>query len=147
LLEDQKEYVDSVLEGQGYDVIVIDGICRYDCARVAVGRVREGGLVVLDNSDWYPNTAKLLREAGLIQVDFSGLGPINYYSWTTSLFLTREVSLRAKSEIQPQPSIGSLIQTAKGDKGLLTGRTPPNGPSNSQVTTDHSYRMPTCEQL
>jgi hypothetical protein len=136
LLENQREYVDSVLEGQGYDVIVIDGICRYDCARVAAGRVREGGLIILDNSDWYPNTAKLLREAGFIQVDFSGLGPINYYTWTTSLFIAREISIQAESEIQPQPSIASLILTAEDDKGLLTDRTQPNKPSSFQATTD-----------
>mgnify|MGYP002783752201 FL=1 len=71
----------------GFDVIVIDGRERYACTRAAAGKVRAGGFVLLDNSEWYPNCAALLRESGLIEVDFAGLGPVVDFSWTTSLFL------------------------------------------------------------
>lgn len=36
-----------------------------------------GGIIVLDNTGWYPNTARLLREEfKLTQIDFHGLKPV-----------------------------------------------------------------------
>jgi hypothetical protein len=42
---------------------------------------------------------------GYIEIDFHGFGPINDYTWTTSLFLDREIALEPKS-IQPTIPIG-----------------------------------------
>lgn len=113
LFEEEQEYVNSIFKGQKkYDVIVIDGVHRLPCAEVAVQCLAPGGLIILDNSDWFPKTTTCLREAGLIQVDFTGLGPINYYTWTTSIFLERSFSLKSRSELQPEYGIGSLVQVA-----------------------------------
>lgn len=113
LFEEEQEYVNSIFKGQKkYDVIVIDGVHRLSCAEVAVQCLAPGGLIILDNSDWFPKTTTCLREAGLIQVDFTGLGPINYYTWTTSIFLERSFSLKSRSELQPEYGIGSLVQVA-----------------------------------
>lgn len=113
LLEEEQEYVNSIFKDQKkYDVIVIDGVHRLSCAEVAVQCLAPGGLIILDNSDWFPKTTTTLREAGLIQVDFTGLGPINYYTWTTSIFLDRSFSLKSRSELQPEHGIGSLVQVA-----------------------------------
>jgi hypothetical protein len=71
-----------------FDIIVVD--CadnRLACARAVEGRLREGGMVVLDNSDWYPNAAAALRSQGLIQVDYPDFRPDHYYRCCTSLFL------------------------------------------------------------
>jgi hypothetical protein len=113
LIEEENDYVNSIFKEQKrYDVIVIDGVHRLACARAAVQCLAPGGLIILDNSDWFPKTTTNLREAGLIQVDFTGLGPVNYYTWTTSIFLEQNFSLRARSEIQPENGIGSLVQVA-----------------------------------
>ena len=54
-----------------YDLIVIDCAAnRYECAIAAGRKLRAAGMIVLDNSDWYPNTAAHLRSLDLIQVDF-----------------------------------------------------------------------------
>jgi hypothetical protein len=47
----------------------------------------------------------------LIQVDFSGYGPVNNYTWTTSLFLRPGVKLKPIGPRMPQPAIASLVQT------------------------------------
>jgi hypothetical protein len=70
-----------------YGVVVVDGSHRYDCAQSAVAAVQPGGMIILDNSDWHPGTARLLRDAGFVQIDFIGPGPINPYPWATSAFM------------------------------------------------------------
>jgi len=101
--------------GRSFDVIVIDGAARGNtrlkCARRAPGVLREGGLIILDNADWLPESARLLRESDLIQVDMTGFGPVNGYTWTTSLFLHRACTLRPRSPRQPEAGIGSWHQT------------------------------------
>jgi hypothetical protein len=85
LIPGEDEYVAAC--SSPCDVVNIDGSYRLACARASVARVRPGGMMVLDNSDWFPNTATFLRDAGLTQVDFIGMGPINPYAWATSVFL------------------------------------------------------------
>jgi hypothetical protein len=96
----------------GFDVIVVDGAARggtrLRCARKAVRRLRPGGMVILDNSDWLPESARLLREADLIQVDMTGFVPIAGHTQTTSLFLHREFRIQPKSGRQPMPGPGAV---------------------------------------
>lgn len=88
-----------------FDLILIDGIQRESCARMALKLLKSGGLIILDNSDRHPDIAKLYRANDFIEVDFHGLGPINDYTWTTSFFFDRSVNLRPIA-LQPVIPIG-----------------------------------------
>jgi hypothetical protein len=91
----KEDYVQAIARaGASYDVIVIDGSHRYACAEVAGRYLKEGGFIILDNSDWFPNACRILRESGLIQIDFSGFGPFNGYAWCTSLFLKKNLDFK-----------------------------------------------------
>jgi hypothetical protein len=104
-------YVDALKETRRlWDVIVVDGAWRRDCARAAVEHLSPTGFIILDNSDWYPKTAADLRQADLIEVDFTGLGPVNYFTWTTSFFLRRAAQLKPRGPLQPRGGIGSLAK-------------------------------------
>lgn len=104
-------YVATLGEQAGtFDVIVVDGIERLACCRQAPARLTAGGLVILDNADWYPGSAAVLREAGLLQVDMTGFGPVNGYTWTTSLFFHRDFAFPTREKVQPRPGIGSNPQ-------------------------------------
>ena len=52
----------------GFDVIVIDGLVtgrtRLKCAHAALTHLKPGGMIILDNSDWLPESSRTLREAG-----------------------------------------------------------------------------------
>jgi len=85
LIPDRDGYVAAC--DSPHDVVIVDGSHRFACARASVGQVRSGGMLILDNSDWFPNTTAFLRDAGLTQIDFVGMGPINPYAWSTSVFL------------------------------------------------------------
>jgi hypothetical protein len=111
LLEtDRAAYINTIHRGDTwYDVIVVDGVYRYDCAVESLARVREGGMLILDNADWYPETARFLRDAGWFQIDFTGPGPVNLYAWSTSLFVRDGIRI---------PRIPGKIQVAGGTGGV-----------------------------
>lgn len=119
LICDPELYATSILSSDtSFDVIIVDGINRFQCARTALQKLEQGGLIILDNSDWFPKTAGMLRESGLIQVDFTGFGPVNNYTWTTSLFLHREIQINPIADRLPGWGIGSLKDTASDDGPL-----------------------------
>ena len=95
-------------ETDRFDVIVVDGIERRACCAEAVQKLRPGGLIILDNADWHHHCAALLRAAGLLEVDMTGFGPCNGYTWTTSLFFHREFAFPLRGNRQPLHGRGSL---------------------------------------
>lgn len=112
LFDKKEEYVEFIRAfPDEFDIIIIDGSHRYDCAVEALKKLKDDGFIILDNSDWREHTSKLLRDADLIEVDMSGFGPINGYTWTTSFYFRRNVKLSPAHERQPIHGIGSLNQT------------------------------------
>lgn len=107
-------YASAIAEvGQQFDIVIIDGVWRNECAAVALAHVRRDGVIILDNSDWYKDVAQFLRAHGFFQVDFNGFGPVNQYCWTTSVFLPFQSPYMERLK-QPQPIGG--IEVFKGDK-------------------------------
>lgn len=93
---------------EDFDVIVVDGIERRACCAEAVRKLLPGGLIILDNSDWHHHCAMLLRAARLLEVDMSGFGPVNEYTWTTSFYFHREFAFPMQHKRQPVHGIGGL---------------------------------------
>jgi Methyltransferase domain len=111
LAEDARSYSQSILAYEGgFDVIVIDGEYRYDCAVAALKALRPGGMIVLDNADWQPNTTRMLRDTGLLQVDFHGFLPIAEHTIATTVFFHREAAFAPRYDRQPVPGIGSMTK-------------------------------------
>jgi hypothetical protein len=73
-----------------------------------VAALRPGGMIVLDNSDWFPLTAAALRDYDLIEVDMSGFGPINDSAWTTSLFFHRSFAVSPRYGRLPLSPVGGV---------------------------------------
>ncbi len=52
------EYVDAIdrFENDFFDIVIIDGMCREECAARAAPKVKPGGIIVVDDTDqpWYP---------------------------------------------------------------------------------------------
>jgi len=109
---DSDTYADTIRHyGELFDVIVIDGLVtgrtRLKCARLAVQALRPGGMIILDNSDWLPESSRFLRESGLIEVDMTGFAPINDYTCTTSFYLHRAFNFEPLEDRQPLAGIGA----------------------------------------
>jgi hypothetical protein len=110
LCENEKDYLDAINKIPGkVDVIIIDGVYREKCAKLVQDHLSDGGIVILDNADWYKETAKYLREKlDLLEVDFHGFGPINAYTWTTSIFFTRSARFQPVNNCQPHYSVAAI---------------------------------------
>lgn len=82
-------YIGAATMRAEWDVIIIDGSYRLDCAKAALPRLREGGLMIVDNSD-VPGAglepAEYLTQAGLVRADYWGTASISPWG-CTSLFV------------------------------------------------------------
>ena len=108
-------YENAIFEdGKKYDVIVVDGKRRAECAAAAVRALTPGGMIILDDSDRintsqeYVKAVDALRTANLIQIDFYGFSPMNTYTKTTSLFLSRDFDFPSLYKVQPINGWGNL---------------------------------------
>ena len=108
-----EDYIHQPLtEGRKFQVIVVDGFDRHECCQAALPHLAEGGMLLLDNSDWHGRTCQWLGSQGLVQIDFHGLGPLNDYAWCTSLFIRATSALPYQQKPWPAELYGTLEQTA-----------------------------------
>lgn len=122
--EEGEGYYNAILEDKDelYDLIVIDGKKRAECAEVALQKLAKGGIVILDDSDRintskeYVESVETLKKGNFIQVDFYGFCPMTTYPKTTTVFLSRDVQLVSKFEVQPIAGIGNIWHLKKSER-------------------------------
>ena len=84
-----ENYYQKILEFKNeFDVIIIDGKERVDCAKNCIGALKEDGVIIFDNSDRtiYKEAYDYLLEQGFKKIDFRGIGPLVYSDWQTSIY-------------------------------------------------------------
>jgi len=71
-----------------YDVIVIDGRDRVNCALNALPALKADGVIVWDNSDRpdYTEGYEFLRQNGFKKIEFTGMAPLSGATCETSVF-------------------------------------------------------------
>lgn len=112
-VKDRQQYFSMATSD--FDVFIVDGKHRRECLEQIVSLGGGGVMLVLDNSDWYPKSVRFIQDKlGWMQIDFHGFGPINDYTWTTSLFINplRHSEL---NYLMPLKSISGLVQVDEGD--------------------------------
>jgi hypothetical protein len=77
---------------RAYDIVVIDGRDRVNCAQQSLGALKPAGVLIWDNSDRpeFEEGLRLLTRHGFRSLDFEGLGPVNPYPWMTSILYRSE---------------------------------------------------------
>ncbi|WP_017444770.1 hypothetical protein [Gayadomonas joobiniege] len=120
LCESEKDYASTIgHQAFFFDVIIIDGIERRECALAIEDKLntKDGFMIIFDNSDWHSNTARILRDKyDLIQIDFHGFTPINNYTSTTSILLSRNANFKSSDNVQPHFSRCALRFCSVTDK-------------------------------
>ena len=116
-------YENAIFEDKNkYDVIVVDGKRRWQCADTAVKALAEGGMIILDDSDRintseeYVKAVDILKKADLLQVDFYGFCPMNAYTKTTSVFFSRNFNFESLYKVQPVNGWGNLWSKSRKDR-------------------------------
>lgn len=119
LCADGGRYPASIDELPGdFHLILIDGAERFRSAQQALAHLAPGGLLILDNSDWYPQTASMLRQEGLTQIDFCGFAPLNSFPHMTSMFFRHRIDLKYLSRPNDwHPTGGRTIPGGALDDG------------------------------
>ena len=89
-----------------HDIFVIDnnGPFRWRCAEVASSNLAPGGFIILDNSDQCQKACAVLRDAGLVQIDFTGFAPGGGYAQSTSIFFRESFRFRSRGIYRPELS-------------------------------------------
>jgi Methyltransferase domain len=105
-----EEYAGHIARYGDFDVVIVDGTgeSRPTCCGMAIKHLSPGGIVVLDDSDLWPRSAAILRNAGLIQVDFTGFAPLQSHARTTSIFFKRDYCLQPIHDLQPHKSVAQV---------------------------------------
>lgn len=70
------DYSKEILyEEEKFDIVVIDGRDRVRCAQNCVGKLREDGIIIWDNTDreYYEEGFRYLKEQGFKQLELSGI--------------------------------------------------------------------------
>jgi hypothetical protein len=83
-------YIQSVLEGGPWDVVLVDGWNREECLMQARETVRPGGLLLLDNANrlQYAHIPAVMRN-GWERLPFRGLGPARTWVTQTDVYVKR----------------------------------------------------------
>ena len=90
LKKTEADYYSAITDfpANSFDVIVVDGSSRNDCARFALSRLKENGILIFDNSDniKFSESSTMLKDLGFYRIDFWGLIPSYLYKNCTSLY-------------------------------------------------------------
>jgi len=87
------DYNQSILKyKKEFDIIVIDGRERVECARNSIQALKDDGVIIWDNSDReeYKAGYDLIEKAGFKRLDFRSLGPIGHVEWQTTIYYKSE---------------------------------------------------------
>jgi len=83
---------DALSNEARFDIVVVDGLDRFQAARLAIDLIADEGAILFDNSDgyWGPPPSypiiDLFRDAGFLRIDFYGHAPGVVMPHCTSLF-------------------------------------------------------------
>jgi len=71
-----------------FDIVVIDGRDRVNCSKNCLNALKKGGVIIWDNSErkCYREGYDYLIGSGYKRIDFNGMGPVNAYPWSTTIF-------------------------------------------------------------
>ncbi|MEX0998939.1 MAG: hypothetical protein WD000_03135, partial [Thermodesulfobacteriota bacterium] len=83
LYEDGIKFVENVT--QPYDVIIIDGLFRYEMIEIALTLMKDDGMIICDNAEGY-GFYEGFKKSGLNRVDFFGNAPGVVLPHATSIF-------------------------------------------------------------
>ncbi|MBI3869138.1 MAG: class I SAM-dependent methyltransferase [Verrucomicrobia bacterium] len=97
-----------------FDIVVCDGLDRFLCAQKSINLLKEGGAIIIDNSDGNQGTRpgfgfiELYRDAGFSRIDFYGYPPGNTVQQCTSVFFKADCFL-FRGEERPWPPLSFWV--------------------------------------
>jgi hypothetical protein len=74
--------------GQEYDIVVVDGRARVECAKMALAKISSSGVIILDDAhrEEYQVIFALFKSEGFSSIVFEGLKPAGHRLDATAIF-------------------------------------------------------------
>jgi len=74
--------------GKKFDLIIVDGLNRFECAENSIAALKEGGIIILDNSNRmeYKKIYDMLKANNFRWIDFWGVAPGSIKINCTTIF-------------------------------------------------------------
>ena len=111
------KYIESIYDyNYKFDIIVIDGVVRFDCIKPALNKIKDNGIIIFDNTDWHKNSKEKLDKSDLIPIHFHGFKPLHVDSETTSCYIGRKFNKKPNSII---PMAGTIREQHSTDRTIL----------------------------
>lgn len=80
------DFAGELLKYTGFDIIVIDGADRVNCAKIAPRALKEDGVIIFDNfGTRWAEGFRYLEALGFRRIIFDGLAPICTYAVRTAI--------------------------------------------------------------
>ena len=86
--------IDDVGDRNKYEIIIVDGFLRVDCAKKAIDYLSDNGVLIIDDSsrERYEDIFTFYKKKGFREITFSGLKPSNIQlNYTTIFYRTDNV--------------------------------------------------------
>jgi len=106
LVDHSANGVEEIIHGHHFDIVVVDGLDRFACAKIAADHLKPDGAILLDNSEgyWGPEGTypiiEHLHDIGFKRIDFYGHAPGVILPHCSSLFF-REGCFLLSGEAPP----------------------------------------------
>jgi len=71
---------------QSFDLVVVDGLARLACIQHALAKIKPGGYLILDNSEWPEFRPAHKQLSDCTSQHFFGLGPFGDKPWETTVW-------------------------------------------------------------
>lgn len=92
-LEYNGEYCRAIEEfDKKFDIVIVDGRDRVNCVKNSVARIKENGVIILDDSERkeYLDGQLFLMNNGFNMIEFWGIAPGIFYNKCTTVFYRKE---------------------------------------------------------
>lgn len=97
LQRDFRDYVKSIDSYGFFDIIIIDGRARPSCISHAIPRLREGGIILLDNSQRFRYRRAINMLSDWEHIEFFGEGDLPFY-WKSTIWVKNINNKREASQ-------------------------------------------------
>lgn len=89
IYRESNNYADAILDyKKSFDIVIIDGVNRNECAKNTVNALKDNGVIILDNSNRieYLPTFELFQSQGFKNIPFWGMAPGSSKLTCTTIF-------------------------------------------------------------